>query len=319
MDGDFERLVSHDKYCGILKEYLKYRIGGKITLSLINDVISSIASKKINSISAINEINKLISTYSNNSNYIDTLSKQNIKDINNYESIIKNNIKNVLDISGCNEYLTGLLGTHIGLDKSNIITTNVIECTHSSDIKTAHKNITFIPMGDNKKLPLTNGSMDLIIANMILHCLQIDDLIKILSEITRCIKDDGLLYLREYDSPNKMIDSIINIDRCLLNSINKTTQDDNFQKNYCAQYKPAYEWINLMLLYGFEQIGNIVITSKYTRTFTALFRKNTHIKILDNMSIASSRSIAKNMGIKTTNISGGKALRHSIVSGLRIK
>lgn len=319
MDGDFERLVNHSSnYKKMVSDYLTWRTHGLLKDNDVIDIIDKVTSGKMSTAAILDHIAAGIPEQKNNAEYENARNSSRIGDIKKYETAIKGNVTKYMDIGCGNGTITAAIGSYLGLKKENIIGVDVEQWaghTHASEVS---KEITFRPIKTAGELPIESNSIDFVSANMVFHHIDDDILMKTMNDIRRCMKDDGLFFLREHDSPNKMIDGLINIEHGLFQvALEKKSSAAEFQSTYYGKYKPMRDWINFMALYGFDIVGEPIARKVGTRAFIALFRKIRDAKTIDDMPVTSARIIARNMGIKSAGSLPGYDVKRAIVSGRR--
>jgi hypothetical protein len=152
----------------------------------------------------------------------------------------------------------------------------------------------------------------------VLHHMTDDIIIAIMEELRRITTDDAIVILREHDSPNHMMDSLINIEHGLFEvSIEKLTTGAEFQKNYYGKYKHKRDWIMNFNLNGFDAIGDSVSNTVGTRPFYQAFRKNTKRQVIVSKTIPELRTTARRLGIKLNSKHGADGIKRAIISGRR--
>jgi SAM-dependent methyltransferase len=156
-------------------------------------------------------------------------------------------VSSYLDIGCFDGGITEAMGRCFHLDKHQ---------THGVDIKPykdEYANITFTAY-DGIKLPFSDDSFDLITCLMTLHHIPKDNLEPLLKEISRVMKHDGIIILREHDIGQRQVElkhHVLDImhdfyDYVWSNKLGQWVID--FEK---TNYKTSIEWSELLLRYGF--------------------------------------------------------------------
>lgn len=134
-------------------------------------------------------------------------------------------------------------------------------------------HITYTAQG---KIPLQDGSIDLITILQTLHHIQ--DLGSFMRELRRVTKVGGLVIVREHDMINPSFKYVIDLEHMIWSAKEEKPNNTyhNFVTNYYGRYFSSQELTNLFNLYGFEPIS---LPRKYgspfgaTRYYYATFRK----------------------------------------------
>jgi 2-polyprenyl-3-methyl-5-hydroxy-6-metoxy-1,4-benzoquinol methylase len=326
MQGDFEKLASHDKYYKHLLDLLKSRTIGKINYQTITKVIGNVISKKMNSVQALDFLASSVSKNTDekkrgNGEYEVARKRARIKDIENFTGLFdKNSIKTYLDI-GCGDgSLTSAIGhTLFKLKKENIIGVDVDIWAGHKHASTVDDLITFRKIEKPGVFNVDSNSIDVITINMVLHHITNDVLEQTMSEIARCLKQNGTIFFRDHDSPNHMFDGLINIEHGIFAvALEQLQTGATFQKTYYGEYRPIIHWIDLFRSFGFKQIGDTVVRKTGTRPFTVAFQKTkSNNDTITNMNVSELRSHARNMGIKEYSSLSSAGVKRAIVSGRR--
>lgn len=111
----------------------------------------------------------------------------------------------------------------------------------------------------NNVLPFTENSFELITILQVLH--HIKKPAKILKEIKRVLKPNGILFIREHNRTDKYIDKLIRLEHLLYSQIvDKTPYDTYLQYNY-EKYFSREKLIKKLNELGFVELQ---ITNKFT-------------------------------------------------------
>jgi ubiquinone/menaquinone biosynthesis C-methylase UbiE len=121
--------------------------------------------------------------------------------LNRVKSISKNILRfkphfrpaNYLDIGCFDGNITFAIGNYFNLQKSQINGVDIVEFNNRN------KNITFAKY-DGITLPYDDNSFDLITCLMTLHHIQNENLSKIMCEIYRVLKKNGIVIVREHNT-----------------------------------------------------------------------------------------------------------------------
>jgi ubiquinone/menaquinone biosynthesis C-methylase UbiE len=134
---------------------------------------------------------------------------------NKYKPI--NEKSTILDV-GCG---TCKMIEHIGelynMAKGNIHGVDIKKWAAYSEEKRKGLNITYETIEEDGVLPFENSKFDLIMCNMVLH--HTKPLNKLLSEISRCLNNNGILFIREHAPIGSNDRMIIDIEHMLYASI----------------------------------------------------------------------------------------------------
>jgi ubiquinone/menaquinone biosynthesis C-methylase UbiE len=159
-----------------------------------------------------------------------------------------------LDIGCANGTKTIALAKELGIPIQNTFGADIKEWSKNyQEPKVLGKNFKEI---QSDKLDFADGSFDLISAFMVLH--HVKHLHNLLSEISRCLKKQRYLIIREHDNYDSLDHIITDVEHVLfeVSTCNETYED--FTSNYYGKYMDQYEWI-----YTLEKYGLKVITTGY--------------------------------------------------------
>lgn len=169
--------------------------------------------------------------------------------INSIQKYINTNfpVSCYLDIGCFDGKITELFGKYFRLNKLQ---------THGVDIKDYNnQNSEFVfSQYDGKILPYSDNSFDLITCMMVLHHIPEDNLPKLIQEINRVMKPNGVLILREHDvstSTSKKQTCLLN----LMHDFYDYVWSDNpitHSEQWVAHYKSNQEWTTILKRSGFE-------------------------------------------------------------------
>ena len=324
MDGDFEKLASHDKYYKPLMDLLKSRTSGSVAPKDISKVVESVIAGKLNTAQALNEIAKKAPTPDKkkgiSAEYDAARKHARIRDIEKFTGLFrKSDVKTYLDI-GCGDgsITSAIGGALFKLKKENIIGVDVDAWAGHDHASAVVDSITFRKIEKPGVLPVETNSIDVITVNMVLHHIPDDALGQTMSEIRRCLKPTGTIFLRDHDSPNHMVDSLINIEHGLFEvALEQLSTGEHFQKTYYGRYKPRRDWIDLFGAFGFTSIGDAIIRNEKTRPFTIAFVRDEKKNAIPDMNASELRTTARNMGIRATSSQPVAAVKRAIMSGRR--
>lgn len=326
MEGDFEKLALHDKYYKPLIDLLKSRTDGKISPRDISKIIENVVEKKLNSAQALDALAAIVSKQheekKRGSNEYEAARKQaRIRDIQKFSGLFDViSIDTYLDV-GCGDgTITAAIGqTLFKLDKENIIGIDVESWAGHEHASSVDESITFRKIEEPGVFPVESNSIDVITVNMVLHHIPDDALEQTMSEIHRCLKKQGIIFFRDHDSPNHMVDSLINIEHGIFEvALEQLSTGDEFQKTYYGRYKPKRDWVDLFEVFGFSPVGDPIIRKDKTRPFTVAFQKTyTQQSTITKMNASELRTLARSKGIKVTGSLSAAAVKRAIMSGRR--
>lgn len=323
MDGDFESLIAHPKYRELLEGLLKDRLRSCAKSIDMDQVLQ----KKLLTSKILATLREVASAHgtSNSAEYDDARIKSRLRDFGAYASAI-GKCKRYLDI-GCGDgKITAAIGHALGLSKADIIGADIHSWaghTHANEVSDA---ITFKQVADGRVaintsagcIALESGSVDLITCLMALHHMR--DPIGIMREMCRILTKNGVVLIREHDSPNRLVDGMINIEHAIFEVvIERLTSPDDFRKSYYGQYRTRRDWVTFFKLFGFEPLGQPISSTRGTRPFTCAFRRNPATKTIDAMTNADLLGIARRVGVKVTKAKDDEEIRSIILGGRRTR
>ena len=318
MNDDFLKLASHDKYYKALVDLIKSRTSGKVGPNDIKKMIECTLNKKLTSAQALDYLASKIKKEKISEEYITARNNARVNDVLKYVGAFKN-IKTYMDI-GCGDgSTTSEIGkTVFKLDKENIIGIDVESWAGHDHADAVVDSITFRQIETPGIFPVETDSVDAVTINMVLHHIPDDVLTQTMSELYRCLTVGGVIFLREHDSPNHMVDSLINIEHGLFEvSLEQLSSGDKFQKTYYGRYKPRRDWVELFEAFGYTQVGAAVTRTTGTRPFIAIFQKNSKHSNIVNMTASELRMHARTTGINTTSALPAEGVKRAIIAGRR--
>lgn len=118
---------------------------------------------------------------------------------------------------------------------------------------------------------ISDNSIDLILASHSLHHINDIELKNIINNFSRILTDNGILVLREHDSPDKEFDKLLDLQHILFDTViaQNITYDD-FLKTFYSNYKSIKEWNKL--LYNFK-VKKIIKYPSINRTYICIYTK----------------------------------------------
>jgi SAM-dependent methyltransferase len=156
-------------------------------------------------------------------------------------------VSSYLDIGCFDGGITKAMGQYFNLNKMQ---------TYGVDIKPYKDNYADITFAvyDGIQLPFSDSSFDLMSCLMTLHHIPKDNLELLLKEISRVMKPDGILILREHDVGHRQIElkhHVLDVmhdfyDYVWSNKLGQWVSDIGH-----TNYKTSVEWSELLLKYGF--------------------------------------------------------------------
>jgi ubiquinone/menaquinone biosynthesis C-methylase UbiE len=240
---------------------------------------SSLDHQHINDISIYN----MLRPYANKGGYDkDKRSKSRIKHLqflfrhNLFKNIRSNGDFKYLDLGGWDGTITEEVGKYMRLSKKDIINADVDDWVNQIDENERNTNITFVPINNTGKLPFETSTFSLITAFQVFHHIEeIDDR---LSELSRIIKKDGLLVIREHDADSDCTSMLADIEHSMYEMVLKENPSVEYLNTYKAYYKPMHTWNDILEYYGFEYIKNAKYNTRMnmwnpSRTYYAMYRK----------------------------------------------
>lgn len=159
-----------------------------------------------------------------------------------------------LDFGAGDGYYTKQVMSLYNIENKNVY---VVDKVEYPSIKNMNVNFIQSKHDDFKLSSIQDNSVDLITVFMVLHHIDSNYHIKVIQELHRIMKPDGILILREHNSPNindkehKPFKQIIDIVHDVYDYIiePELLWDD---KNYYSEYKSMLEWDLLMKNNGFK-------------------------------------------------------------------
>jgi SAM-dependent methyltransferase len=225
------------KYPEALKIFLRF-VESTITTNQPDYDIYSVLQKKYLELSKKYKITPVVSDEQRGENRIQHITKR---------IDMRFRVSSYLDIGCFDGGITKAMGKFVHLNKLQ---------THGVDIKPykdEYKDITFTAY-NGIQLPFSDDSFDLITCLMTLHHIPKDNLEPLLKEISRVMKHDGILILREHDVGKRQIDlkhNVLDIMHDFYDYVwcSKLGQWSNDLEQ--TNYKTSIEWSELLLRYGF--------------------------------------------------------------------
>ncbi len=172
--------------------------------------------------------------------------------INEANIIKKININNYLDVGCFDGMKTIEIGKILGLNSKNIFGVDVDNYA-GNKIKPIN-GFTFNRYKQNDLLPYESESFDFITILQVLHHVKKPG--KMLKEIKRVLKPNGLLFIREHDRTDKNIDKLIRLEHLLYSQlVDKIPYDIYVQNNYEKYFS------RIKLEKKLVQLGFIILTT----------------------------------------------------------
>lgn len=294
MDGDFERLITHPKFKPMLMDYLGYRLRGAVSASAINTTIAAITAKRLTTADAIDAlaaattaqptppaappssgpVKKATLSPPPSSSADVARGRARLRDIEPMLAGLERPPRTYLDLGCGNGAITAAIGARLALAKDAIIGADIPNWAGHEHAAEVAPTITWRAIKEPYGIPAADASIDLMTIFMVLHHVADDLLPTVLTEAHRVISPGGYLLLREHDSPNRMIDALINIEHALFEVVIERLADaETFAKRYYGRYKTRRDWVAALGAAGFELVGDPVASLRGTRPFYALFRR----------------------------------------------
>jgi ubiquinone/menaquinone biosynthesis C-methylase UbiE len=299
MNNDFAKLAAHETHVKILARYIQYRVP-KATKEQIDDILDRCLKKKLTSAVALNELcdinargsmvvarNPTISKEKSDHTYEENRVAARICDLEPFEQQLKDaKITSYLDIGCGNGTITAALGSHFGLKPDKIYGADIPNWAGHEHKQESAPGFTFKTIdiaSDTYSIPMESGSCQLVSLLMVLHHVKDDILPLMFREVSRILAPGGLVLVREHDSPNEMVDSLINIEHGIFEVVlEELTDGESFGKNYYGKYRTKREWRSMFANFGFTHLA----TTKHsgaTRGYYSLFkRSNSAIPPIDS-------------------------------------
>ncbi len=272
MEGNFAKLSEHQDHKQVLIKFLQYRVP-KAQRAQILDIIERCIKKKLSSAAALDELSAIESSgetvvargstnMTPSGDYEANRISARIRDLEPMQHILTGaKIKSYLDIGCGNGAITRGLGKHFGLGADQIFGADIATWAGHNHQNETLGGFTFktISTGDAASpkydIDLPAGSCSLISIIMVLHHIHPDQLPLVFAELRRLIAPHGLVLIREHDSPNEMIDALINIEHGVFEVVlEKLTTGQQFATNYFGQYRTKRDWRRLFEYYGFAHL-----------------------------------------------------------------
>jgi ubiquinone/menaquinone biosynthesis C-methylase UbiE len=270
MEGDFAKLGEHQMHKQVLIKFLQYRIS-KAQRTQIVDIIERCVKKKLSSAAALDELSDIESSgdvvmtrgsiATDTTDYETNRVAARIRDLNDLPRDLTNTkLTTYLDIGCGNGVITRGLGKHLGLDESHIFGADIANWaghTHEKEVLPGFIFKTIDIGADTYHIDMPNASVSLISMLMVLHHIHSDTLPHVFAELRRLIAPAGFILVREHDSPNEMVDALINIEHGVFEvALEKLTTGPKFVTNYFGSYRTRREWRRLFEQYGFVHLGD---------------------------------------------------------------
>jgi 2-polyprenyl-3-methyl-5-hydroxy-6-metoxy-1,4-benzoquinol methylase len=177
----------------------------------------------------------------------------------------------ILDFGGGQAEIASALAKHFSIDKNNCFAIDVENWFGTKKIVADNDNVSFTFTRSNL-LPYADGKFDFITCLQVLHHLENVDLT--ISELHRCLRPDGILFVREHDAISPAVHTLIDIEHSLFEMVQKEPDFDYLQ-NYRAKYFSKGELLQKIKNSGFQYLPNLQYPepSGPTRYYYAAFRK----------------------------------------------
>lgn len=336
MDGDFAKLAAHESHSKNLAGFLQYRIP-KASKPQIFDILDRCAKKKLTSADALNELADINTrsmiiipreSKSHDAAYTENRVNARTRDLGPFETRLRAaKITNYLDI-GCGDgSITVGMASHLSISPETTYGADIPNWAGHNHKQESVSGFTFKPInvttGESPtySIPMDDKSCGLISMLMVLHHIK-DELIPLVfREISRILTVDGLVLIREHDSPNDMIDSLINIEHGLFEvAIESLTTGEEFGRTYFGKYRTKREWISLFETFGFMHLGT-TNHSGATRGYYSLFQfRGDAAPPIDLKETPELVTIARNMGVSVEAVKQARTnadLKKMIIGGRR--
>ncbi len=333
MQGDFEKLVTHATFKTALIDLLIARFHKYADRPRITGIIDSVAKKKTSTADALAKLRDIYVTESAKDSVGDaaTMAAYNearvaarVRDLRAFSGYISAvRIRNYLDIGCGNGVITAGIGALLGLEKDAIIGADIATWAGHSHAAETSAAITFKSVdsagGSGYHIDLPDGGADLITIFMVLHHIKDDVLPAAMAEVRRILAPDGLVIIREHDSPNEYVDRLINIEHALFETIIEgLVPVTEFQAQYFGRYKPKRDWVALFEAYGFQPLGSPMPAPGGTRLFYQAFRRRTGATTIETKTAPELLAETRRLGIAVPKGSASTdALKRAIIAGRR--
>lgn len=186
-------------------------------------------------------------------------------------NVIEKRIEKYLDVGCNNGSITVKFGKKMNLNEDSIYGIDVEMFTQQKIIPVKGFNFTYY---DGYHMPFSDNYFDLITCRMVLH--HVEHLEKIINEICRVIKLNGLLIIKEHDVCSFLVEWLTYIEHMLYDVTEYQIKYEDFIKTYKQYTFSKDELIKLLNKYGFEllKITDEHIIKKYpTRHYYIMFKK----------------------------------------------
>ena len=200
------------------------------------------------------ELNSIMKNFKKNyQNEEDIRGLSRIRDLEKL-NINTDNIKMYLDYGGGNGDITKHISKWLKLEKKNSICIDISTWEQHSRIKKYPNILTYIDIEDMQLFPFSNNTFDFITCFQVLHHIKCIDLS--LKELSRVLKNSGILVLREHDCRNVLDMMLIDVEHSIYEMVIENEHNPTYLSNYFAYYRSKEEWNDLLLSYGFKSINN---------------------------------------------------------------
>ncbi len=178
--------------------------------------------------------------------------------INNTNIVKHININNYLDIGCFDGMKTVAIGKILGLNNNNIYGIDVDN--YAGNKINPINGFIFNRYKQNNLLPYESERFDFITILQVLH--HVKKPVKMLKEIKRVLKPNGLLFIREHDKTDKNIDKLIRLEHLLYSQlVDKIPYDVYVQNNYEKYFS------RIKLEKKLIELGFIILTTN-TQTYS---------------------------------------------------
>ena len=184
--------------------------------------------------------------------------------IDEFKAHLPMNAHSILDIGAGNCEIVLGFARALNIPRQNIWAVDVDNY--------AEKNISnwlnFVKVAEGEKLPIQDNSIDLVMLFQSMHHMK--DLDLKLREVSRVLKPEGTVFIREHDCRDWLTTALIDVEHALYDAITNVTTD------YVGTvYRPKSDWTKLLKMYNIVWVADAPLFAKSnpTKYYNAVFRK----------------------------------------------
>ncbi len=181
-----------------------------------------------------------------------------------------NEINMYLDYGGGNGDITKSIANWLKLPKDNSFCMDISTWEQHARIQKYPNDLTYIDITELSLFPFSDNTFDFITCFQVLHHIKCIDLS--LKELSRVLKNGGILVLREHDCRDVIDMMLIDVEHSIYEMVIENTNNPSYLSDYFAYYRSEKEWTELLSKYGFKRIKETFAKGP-TRYYYAVYIK----------------------------------------------